>query len=425
VCVIVHEPQVREVGDEVIVEAVVDVGSVAAPRLHTVFFAFPRRLAAWVDARADGFAAAVLPLAMHAGEPLEVRGELSLKLAAGLREYQRIQCAWKPWIFREVELRADRLVSREAGAAAGGVASAFSGGVDSFFTVQRHLAAAEPFAPYRVTCCLMINGFDDDASVADPPGFEPVRRAYEPALVGLGVDLVVVRTNLLELLGQRLRSQSFDTFLAAPALILGRLLSRLYIPSGCKVTTMGLFPDGCHLMLDHLLSSESLDVVHDGAEVTRVEKTVAISSWPVTYDALRVCHGRTVGAGTGPAIRNCGACDKCVRTMVTLEVAGALGRYRTFPLPLDRRQVRDVDLRAAASRLFTDELIEFAASGGRYDLVRDLRTAVRRSLHFWPRLGPIAMASRELERRFRPWSWIVSVPKRGLKRVGWGQGWLY
>jgi hypothetical protein len=422
---IIHEPRMREVGEEVVVEAAVDLGGAGGRGPGSLWFALPRRLAGAVDRRADGFAAALLPLAMNAGEPLEVRGELSLRLAAGMREYQRIQCAWKPDFFRPVELRAERLVARNPAATAGKVASSFSGGVDSFFTVMRHLPDREQFAPYRLDCCLMINGFDEDASVDDPAGFAPIPRVYEAMMAGLGLDLVVVRTNLLRLLGPIVRAQCFAAFLTAPALLLGRHLARFYIPSSCKVTTMGLFPDGSHLMLDHVLSSESLDVVHDGPEVSRVEKTVALSEWPETFGRLRVCHRRVEVRDGGAGIGNCCTCEKCVRTMVTLEAAGALGRYASFPRPLERRRTRRADLRTAASRLFAEEVIEFAARQGRRDLVRDLRRAVIRCVLFRVPVTAVFLASRRLEYRSRAWARLVAAPKRLLKRRSLGRGWLY
>ncbi len=415
----------HERGEDVVVEAAIEVENGADEVPPTLWFALPRRFAGVVDRRADGFAAALLPLAMRVGEPLDVRGELSARLLGGMREYQRVQSAWKPDFFREVELRADSVVQRDPAGTAGAVATAFSGGVDSFYTLMRHLPENEPYPTCRVSCCLMINGFDGDASPGDPGAFARLRRAYEPVMASHGLDLVVVRTNLLQVLGLFVRQQSYGAFLTAPALILGRMLSRFYIPSGCKVTTMGLFPDGSHLMLDHLLSSESLDVVHDSPDVTRVEKTIALSRWPETYDRLRVCHHRTGVQAGREAIANCCACEKCVRTMVTLEAAGALPSFGCFPRPLERRRIRGTDLRSASSRLFSAEVIEYAAAAGRWDLVRDLRIAAFKSLYFWPRIGAMAVASHRLERRSAAYSQLVAAPKRLLKQAAWGRGWLY
>jgi hypothetical protein len=72
-----------------------------------------------------------------------------------------------------------------------------------------------------------------------------------------------------------------------------------------------------------LLSTETTECISSGGQHTRVEKTRIISSMELTYKALDVCvdpaHARKV---------NCSKCWKCLRTQLTLEVLGALDRYK-------------------------------------------------------------------------------------------------
>ena len=422
---IIDEPYIKVDGDEVSVEAAVtlETGEPACP--PALFFAFPRAYAGLVTDRADAFATALLPLAMRRGERLHVRGDLSCRLAQGMRDWQHIQAAWKPQYFSPVAVECDRVSGRDPGEATGAVGAAFSGGVDSFHTLWTHLAANERYRPYAITHCLIINGFDKDADLAGGGSFRALQGVYEPMMAELGISLVVVRTNLQQLVGAVVQKQSFAAFVTAPALVLGRLFSRFYVPSSYKFTLLGMFPDGSHPMLDHLLSSESMETIHDGAHLTRVEKTVAISRWPATFDRLRVCFGATgVQPGT-IAIANCCTCEKCVRTMVTLDLAGALGSYACFPKPLERRNIRNSDYRWPGSRIFADEIIEYAGRVGRNDVVRDMRRAIFNSVSFHPRMGRIVGASFAVEKRSKLYAAVVGPPKRLLKRLGWGRGWLY
>ena len=176
----------------------------------------------------------------------------------------------------------------------------------------------------------MINGFDPDADLANTGSFLRMQSLYEPMMRRLGLELVVVRTNLLQFLGLAIQKQAFAAFVTAPALVLGRLFSRYYVPSSYKFTLLGGFPDGSHPMFDHLLATETMETIHDGGHLTRVAKTVAISQWPETYDLLRVCFKATGVQPDRDAIANCCACEKCLRTMMTLDVAGALDNYRCF-----------------------------------------------------------------------------------------------
>jgi hypothetical protein len=429
---LIDEPHVRVDAVEVTVEAAVSVDAAGPARPPSLFFAFPRAFAAHVTPRADAFAAALLPLAMRLREPVELRGELSCRLAQGMRDWQSIQHAWKPEFFGPVDVHCERLADRRGEEATGAVGAAFSGGVDSFHTLMEHRREREPYAPFAITHCLMINGFDRDAD-HEGDRFRRLQAVYEPLMAELGVTAVVARTNLLDFLDPWIQKQSFAAFVTAPALALGRLFARFYLPSSYKFTLLGMFPDGSHPMLDHLLSTETMETIHDGAHLTRVEKTVAISTWPATYDRLRVCFGANGVRGDGLAVANCCDCEKCLRTMVTLELAGALGRYTCFPRPLQRAALSTADYRWPGSRVFAEEIIAYASSLGRGDVVRDLRRAVRRGRrHAGParaRLDRLvcrlSSASHGLESRSPLWASLVGPPKRAAKRAGWGRGWLY
>jgi hypothetical protein len=423
---IIHEPRVRDDRDEVSVEAVVEVEQPGAAYPETLFFTFPGSCREYVTSRADGFAAALLPLAMRLGERLEIRGDLSGRLAHGMRDYQRIQSTWNPGFFRCVEVTCDRLRIGESRETLGKVGASFSGGVDSFHTLWTHLPDNEPYPSFRVSHCVMINGFDSDTDLGPTGSFERMRRVYEPMMRRHNLELVVVRTNLLQFIGFMTQKQSFAAFVTAPALVLGRLFSRFYVPSSYKFTLLGMYPDGSHPMFDHLLGTDTMEVIHDGAHLTRVEKTVALSKWTDTYDRLRVCVNTTGVDDETNAIRNCCACEKCLRTMGTLEIVGALKKFVCFPKALERRRIRSLDYRDRGSRIFANEIIDFASRSGRKDMAGDFRQALLRSVwlsRFWrrPPVQRIARASYRLEKRWKPYAAIVTPAKRLLQRLGFGR----
>ena len=422
---IIHEPRVTTTGDEVRVESDVEVGRPVATVPPSLWFVFPRSFARFVGDGSDAFAAALLPLAMNLGEPLTVEGIVSYRLAAGMREYQRIQSSWKPDLFREVEVECGGLRERERGRSAGAVAASFSGGVDSFHTLWAHLPENDPYPPFRVTHCLMVNGFDDDSDLENTGSFRALQRLYEPVMAAHGLELVTARTNLLKFLGVGLRAQAFAAFLTAPALALGDLFSRFYLSAGARVTDMGLFKDGSHLMLDHLLSTETMETSHEGAHLTRLEKTLAISRWPETYGRLRVCfHATGVQEGI-EAVANCCTCEKCLRTMVTLELAGALANYACFPRQLERRDIRRIDFASSRRDLFIPEIVAYAERVGRRDIARDLRVALFKSARIRAPIRRVVNASFRMESRSRAYAAVASAGKRALRRAGFGRGWLY
>ena len=422
---IVGRPRVTTAGDEVRLEAEVAVERRPGGFPPSLWFAFPRPYQRFVEDGSDAFAAALVPLAMSLGETLRVEGEVSCRLAAGLRDYQRIQAIWKPETFRVVGVEFGSLRRRRRTEASGGVAIAFSGGVDSFHTLWTHLPDNEPYPASRVTHCLMVDGFDVPAGLAETGSFRALRRLYAPVMAAHGVELVTARTNLLEFLGVPLRAQAFAAFLTAPALVLGGLFSRFAVSAGARVTDMGMFRDGSHLMLDHLLSTETTETCHEGAHLTRLEKTLAIAAWPDVFDRLRVCFNSPGVQEGRDAVANCCACEKCLRTMVTLELAGALGKFACFPRPLTRRAVRGIDFASSRRDLFVPEIVAYAEKVGRRDVARDLRTAMFRSVRVRAPIRRVVAASFRAESGSRAWAAVAGAGKRALKRVGFGRGWLY
>jgi hypothetical protein len=84
---------------------------------------------------------------------------------------------------------------------------------------------------------------------------------------------------------------------------------------------------GSHPLLDANYSSGELRVRHDGLTMSRFEKTRLISEWKTGFQHLRVCN---MVQNYKPLTINCGRCEKCVRTMLTLLALGVLDKTDAF-----------------------------------------------------------------------------------------------
>lgn len=85
-------------------------------------------------------------------------------------------------------------------------------------------------------------------------------------------------------------------------------------------------PWGSNPITDRMLSTDSFQLIHDGAGYSRTEKVREIAEWPEVQNYLRVCwEGQELD-------RNCGRCEKCVRTVLNFR---ALGLARPACLPFD------------------------------------------------------------------------------------------
>lgn len=355
----IHRPVIVEQDGEIRVSARVDIDTPCnrefAPDL---WFSVPLSQRDFLTDRADGFAAALLPLAMFLGEPLEFEGVVSPRLLRGMDDYQQIQSRWQPGLFEVVSIVPEVVAEPRTEEVAGGVACAFSGGVDSFHTLYRHMPENEPVDSYRLTHCLMINGFGSDLDRDDGRAFRRIVAAYEPMMERIGVQPLVTRTNISELWDLNLLKGGFAAVITGTALVMGRLLSRLFIPSSYRFDD-GL-PEGSHVMLEHLLGTDTLEVIHDAPHRRRSEKTRTLAEWSETYDTLRVCWQGTRLAREDRRIENCCRCEKCIRTMVTLQLAGALDRYSVFPHGLRRRDIWRLQHRKRGKWIFVRDIVREA-----------------------------------------------------------------
>jgi hypothetical protein len=377
---LIHQPTVEERDGEVRVAARID----TTRGERTLWFAIPAAHGEAISDRADAFVAAALPVAMVLGEDLEVRGRISPRLIHGTRQYQQVLAVWGRGGRRMVEVHGNEVEAPRANERAAWVASSFSGGVDSFYTLWRHHGArAEPLAEYRITHALFVNGFDNDFDLEDAGLFRALRAAYQPLFTALGIEPLFLRSNMRPfrrgIIGPWGAYLYFGSALSAFALSLGRRIARYYLPGARAYAD--LVPDGSHPLLDHHMSTEATESIYDGGEATRAEKIAVLTGWPETWTRLRVCSNPdryNIDLATG-AVDNCGECEKCLLTMTALDLLGALPRYTSFPRPLSRRRLRTMPLDSGSVRARAREYLALAAKANRRDLVFDLRAALVRS----------------------------------------------
>ena len=335
----------------------------------------------------DAFLAATLFPAMRLATDLEIRGDVSSLLLASTAEIQRIFSGWYP------EFTPVRVVARDGAVDRRrvGAASLFSGGVDSFYTLLRHQD--------EITTLIFVHGFD--ISLADTALRRRVSASLRAAAAELGKTLVEVHTNLRSFSERHIDwgLRYHGAGLASVALLLAPQFGRVYIPASFPRAYTK--PHGSHPLLDPLWSTEGIEFVHDGVDATRLEKVQAITASDVAMRWLRVCWEHPQGE------YNCGRCEKCVRTMVNLELAGALARCRAFDRPLDLAAVARAPVYDGVAALFVEENLQRCLEvGGHEDLARALRTSLDHT--YYRGIGPLFRG--DLRRR------LLSRARRLLSR---------
>ena len=274
---------------------------------------------------ASPFAAALLLPAMRVGEDLIIHGSISERLYIGMQAVMDEVLSWGIGLHR-IEIKPDHIAPDTHKATRTG--TFFSGGVDSFYTFLKH--KKDRVKSHRVDSFIFINNsFDIDQR--NTKLWNQTLKNIKAIAKEEHVELFIVKSNINthELLAPIL---SWDYIhgacLAATGLALRNGFGRIYIPSTHSEDEQ--IPWGSNLALDSNWGTEAITFLHDGSEVTRLDKVILqVSKSPTALSHLRVCYKNVDG------VYNCGHCDKCLRTMVNLYIAGALDKAKTFPNTLD------------------------------------------------------------------------------------------
>lgn len=302
---------------------------------------------------ADSFMIMGLAGSMLRNEPLVVADKypVSSHLLENMTSIQKMLNAWNP-AFRIVPVDAAP-VQRESADA--GVASFFSGGVDSIATLITNRD--------RIDSALYIGGFD---FAIDRDTLEKVAARNRRILDPLGIPQIVVHTNQQQWGTTTGVARNFwhSGYLAAGAFLTDPTL--FLVPSS-HTNLIELHPAGSHLLLDPLWDSGSRALEHVDAELSRAQKIEKIAAIPEVLANLHVCWRYPD--------RNCGLCEKCIRTMITFDILNIAG---PFPRVVTTREVSRLKATTWQGLSYLIENVMLAHQAGRGDMVRALKKPIRR-----------------------------------------------
>lgn len=269
------------------------------------------------------FATAGLLLAMSRGWNLESEAPVSPMWFQATDQIQDIFQLWLPE-FRRIEIKAATQSLHPQALSSG---TFFSGGVDSYYTYLKH--------EQEISSLIFVTGFDiplHKTALAQLVSTEMARTAK-----ALNKQLIEVKTNLREFCDRFVEWRFYHgAALASVAHLLTQQVGSVFLAA--THTYANLFPCGTHPLLDHLWGSETLKIIHDGCEANRFQKVARLAQSEVALQSLRVCYRNKADE------LNCGRCEKCLRTMVSLAAVGAMDRCNTFALPLHPRRVGQLRL---------------------------------------------------------------------------------
>ncbi|MBF0586893.1 hypothetical protein INT08_06165 [Prosthecochloris sp. N3] len=254
--------------------------------------------------RGDHALVVALLYGMRHGWDIRVEGDVSPRLLEGLEALQAIWWRWAPDLYTQVSITAAREIEAPAAAPKSGL-FAFSGGVDGTYTFFKHFHGAAGRATCRPAAALLVHGMD--IPLNQSLVFDSALARGSRMLEETNIPLLPIRTNSRDL-GMNWE-HSYGLQLAGCFLVFQGSFDMAFKASGEPYEDL-VMPWGSTPLTDQLASTERMKMVHDGCEASRSEKVDWLVKHTTVCDYLRVCW-------EGPTLdRNCGGCEKCIRTML-------------------------------------------------------------------------------------------------------------
>jgi len=324
--------------------------------------------AEFADPAPEAFVLVGALAAIHRGERrVRTEGTLCPRFRDGLRTALRTLETWYTPRLSEpvIEASGGFVVHTPSPARAG---LFLSGGVDSLSALRTNRTSFGTGHPCSYRDALFVVGFGTLGGNEAAPRFDDLRARQRSSAEAIsriaGLELLVVRSSV-ESLGEDeeffLRA-SHSAHLAAIAHLFGRRLTSVAIAASYDPTQ--LVPWGTHPMLDPNYGSSAVEIRHEGFGLMRRERVANVAGWKEALPHLIVCSQGPLASGR----KNCGRCEKCLRTMLALMLADALGHPAPFPGNFDAKQLASIRIGPAVVP-FWSEFLDLLRRRGRNDLV--------------------------------------------------------
>lgn len=313
---------------------------------------------------------ALVPTALRSGLDLVVDGEVDRALVESVQEWADAWAFLRPDLFRPVNVHAEEHRAAAVPPTRRSGILAFSGGVDSLYAASEHLYRTVDPDPALV----LVHGFD--LPLDETEGFGVALRSAQTAADALGYPLSWVRTNWRRDFSRHW-TMEFGAGLAS-VLQLWRADAARAVLGSDEGSGYGfeVFPWGSNPATNHLLGSAQFPVVTHGFASDRVAKCRMVAERPELLDVVRVCLVDDAGG------RNCGVCEKCLRTKLCFAAAGV----RDVPAFDDQslEALNDLELHKPHVLDYFDAALEHEPSqlrAGERALVQSFMARERRRLH--------------------------------------------
>ncbi|MCR5635809.1 MAG: hypothetical protein K6F76_01315 [Clostridiales bacterium] len=299
---------------------------------HTLWFKVPKEYGKYLaDEICDAFLVAMIYYAMATGSDIECKAPVSERLYYGITTHLIPLLCDKKYGYRKIKLTTKTTNKNYSTQHING--TGMSCGVDSMYTLMKYTAddMPESFKLGALTYLNMgavfhpsINSIkdytlDEFYRKTDEISLQKLENAYAVGKLA-GLPVIYVESNIDKDYYRGCYGYTGVYRNMACVLALSKYFSKYYCSSaGWPRFYDPTLHDGSEhyeLMMCPALSTDSVEFILSD-QFTRIEKTTALANFEIAQKYLDVCFN----------FDNCGKCQKCYRTLITLDVFGALDKY--------------------------------------------------------------------------------------------------
>ncbi len=291
-------------------------------RVNQLWFSVPEKFGNWLtDDVYDAFMIAMLFPAMYYNQDLRIIGHVSEKLYDNVTHYvQHCENAYLPYL-NKINVIVDGFSNTEK--LDHMVGTGFSAGIDAFATLYDRYVLEQKDS-YRISALFFFNvgshgGGGDKAR-------EKFWNRYNyllPFTEELALPFVPMDSNLFDFYKTEWEYDAGVLCRGIGILVFQKVLDKYYIAydySFWEIVHMtaadyASITDICN---NYLLGTETLDIIVDGTQYRRSDKTIKLLEYSPFLKYLNVCVGNAASA------KNCNYCHKCKRTLLTLDILNRL-----------------------------------------------------------------------------------------------------
>ena len=291
-----------------------------------LWFSVPDEFGDWLtDDVYDAFMVAMLFPAMYYKEDLAIDGCVSERLYDSLTHYvQNCERAYLDYL-TEINIAVKGFANtRKTGHLVG---TGFSAGIDAFSTLYDRFEL-EQKPNFKLSALFFFNvGSHGGGGERARKKFYTRYEYLLPLAQELGLPFVPMDSNLFEFYEFEWEYDAGVLCRSTGILVFEKVLDKYYVAydySYWEIVHMtaadyASITDMCN---DYLTETETLDIIVDGTQYRRSEKTQRLLDYPPFKRYLNVCVSMRTTAD------NCSACHKCKRTLLTLDILNRLDDVR-------------------------------------------------------------------------------------------------